>query len=465
MVFSSVIFLFCFFPLTFLGYYLIRKEFRNTWLLIASVIFYAWGEPKYVFLILLSTAINYYLALVTDNQEEGFRRKVALAVSVVYNLGILVYFKYSVFFSDVLMDLAGIDLNGTFLVSKTAMPIGISFFTFQILSYQIDVYRRSVPVQKSISKLALYILLFPQMIAGPIVRYIDVANEIENRDVSVNDVYEGIVRFMVGFSKKILLSNSVALIADYAYSNIGVSAALSWMGAVCYSFQIYFDFSGYSDMAIGMGRMAGFHFLENFDRPYIAKNIREFWRRWHISLSSWFRDYLYISLGGNRKGIVRTYINLLIIFFTTGLWHGASFNFIVWGLYHGFFMCIERMGFANILKKLPKVLCHVYTLFIVLIGWVFFRADTLADAVQVIATMFTFTNWNTAALLSIMTIEKIFFLIVCLIIIVLPYNKIRARFSGPAYEMIYAAAEFVIFIFAMLYTIGTDFNPFIYFRF
>lgn len=465
MVFSSVIFLFCFFPLTFLGYYLIRKEFRNAWLLIASIIFYAWGEPRYIFLILVSTSVNYYLGLVTDNQEDGIRRKVAVAVSVIWNIGILVYFKYSTWFADIILSTMNIDLNGTFLVSKTAMPIGISFFTFQILSYQIDVYRRHVPAQKSISKLTLYILLFPQMIAGPIVRYIDVANEIDNRDISTNDVYEGIVRFMVGFSKKILLSNSMALIADYAYSNIGISAALSWLGAICYSLQIYFDFSGYSDMAIGMGRMAGFHFLENFDRPYISRSIREFWRRWHISLSSWFRDYLYISLGGNRKGMVRTYINLLIIFFTTGLWHGASFNFIVWGLFHGFFMCVERLGFGNTLKKVPKPIGHVYTLLVVLIGWVFFRADTLSDALQVIATMFTFTNWNAAALLSIMTKEKIFFLIVGLIILVLPYNKIRSRFNGPVYQAIYAAAEFVFFIIAVLYTIGTDFNPFIYFRF
>lgn len=462
MVFSSVVFLFCFFPVVFLGYYLVGDRLKNGLLLIASAVFYAWGEPKYIFLILLSTIVNYFLGFRIDSQQ-GNGKKIVLAGTVLFNLGILAYFKYSSFFAQVLYSLTNIDLNQSILVSKSAMPIGISFFTFQILSYQIDVFRGEVPVQKRLSNLALYIMLFPQMIAGPIVRYSDIQQEIENRSVNMEEVYLGLKRFMLGFSQKILISNTMALAADYAYTHIGISAALSWVGAVCYMLQIYFDFSGYSDMAIGMGRMLGFHFAENFNYPYVAASMRDFWHRWHISLSTWFRDYLYIPLGGNRKGVVRTYLNQLVVFFATGLWHGASFNFVVWGLYHGVFLCAERMIGTERLKKLPQFFMHLYALLVVLFGWVLFRADSLADAWTVIVMMLSPAKWNWQAILPI--INKEFLLVFAVAIFCaggIP-SKLSAvkKFPEAVKDVMYGA----MFVLSILYMVGTDFNPFIYFRF
>lgn len=464
MAFSLPVFIFVFFPVTFVEYYLIQDRFKNIWLLVASIFFYAWGEPKYVILILLSTLVNYYLGLVIDNQNASLRRKVALTVSILFNIGILVYFKYSTFFAEIVQSLIGLELEGTFLVSRSPMPIGISFFTFQILSYQIDVYRRNVPAQKCLYKLALYIMLFPQMIAGPIVRYSDIAEEIEHRNISLALAYSGLKRFMLGFSKKIIISNAMGAVADYAYSNIGLSSALSWLGALCYMLQIYYDFSGYSDMAIGMGRMAGFHFQENFEHPYAASSVQDFWRRWHISLSSWFRDYVYIPLGGNRKGKIRTYLNLLVVFFITGLWHGASYNFIVWGMYHGLFLCLERIGGKDVLKKLPKPFVHLYTLFVVLIGWVFFRADTLGDAAAVIRIMFSPSRWNWPAILPVVNKENVFFLVVSVLLMCgIPQRVIdTVQRRAVILEDICILIAFTI---GLLYMVGSDFNPFIYFRF
>lgn len=461
MVFSSSIFAFLFFPVLFSLYYLFKDKYKNALLLVASIIFYAWGEPKCVFLILFSIIVNWYLGMVLDAQQEKKRRIIALIVAVIYNLAVLVFFKYSVFFSDILKTTFGIDLSDTFLVSKTAMPIGISFFTFQILSYIIDVYYKKVPCQKSVNKLALYILLFPQMIAGPIVRYIDVANEIDNRTISHENVVNGLKRFMYGLAKKVLLSNSVALIADNAYANIGVSGALSILGGLAYMLQIYYDFSGYSDMAIGMGEMAGFHFLENFNKPYQAVTIQDFWRRWHISLSSWFKDYLYIPLGGNRKGTARTYLNLLIVFFITGLWHGASFNFIVWGLYHGAFQIIERLGLRKALEKLPKAVGKIYTLLVVYIGWIFFRAETLTDALKVIASIFNFKSFNWNAVIPYVDAEGLLFLIIALFGITQLSDRIRAKTP----QIVRSVGLFVAFGIALLYMVGSNYNPFIYYRF
>lgn len=461
MVFSSVVFVFLFFPILFLLYYLVKDEYKNALLLAGSIIFYAWGEPKYVFLILFSIFVNWYVGMMIDAQEEKKRRIVALFVGVIYNVAILVYFKYSVFFAGIVNSTFGIDLTDTFLVSKTPMPIGISFFTFQILSYLIDVYYKKVPCQRSIKKLGLYILLFPQMIAGPIVRYIDVVNEIDNRTISRENIVNGLKRFMFGFSKKVLLSNSVALIADNAYASIGSSGALSILGAVAYMLQIYYDFSGYSDMAIGMGEMAGFHFLENFNKPYQAVSVQDFWRRWHISLSSWFKDYLYIPLGGNRKGTARTYINLLIVFFVTGLWHGASFNFIVWGLYHGVFQIIERLGLKKALEKAPKVVGKVYTLLVVFIGWIFFRADTLSDALNMIGSIFNFAQFNWREILPCLNAEHLFFLVISLFGVTQLSDKVREKIPQTI-RTIALAATFAI---ALLYMIGSSYNPFIYFRF
>ena len=384
MVFSTPIFLFLFLPAVLVLNYIIPKKYiaaKNVVLLIASLFFYAWGEPKNVLLMLLSIAVNYVCGLLLgrfDSDEK--KRKVVLWASVVFNLGLLFFFKYFSFVT-----------GGLFPVIK--LPIGISFFTFQIMSYTIDVYRRSVEPQKSLLKLALYISLFPQLIAGPIVRYIDVEKQLTYRECTAEKTARGMIRFSMGLAKKVIVSNTVAAICDGIFGSTNtVPAFTAWVGVICYALQIYFDFSGYSDMAIGMGHMLGFDFLENFNYPYVSCSVQEFWRRWHISLSSWFRDYLYIPLGGNRRGKVRTYINLIIVFACTGLWHGASLSFIVWGLWHGLFLVIERLGFKKVLDKLPKFIGWIYTMLVVLVGWVFFRADTLPAAMKYLGEMFSFSG-------------------------------------------------------------------------
>ena len=385
MVFSSTLFLFAFLPATLVGYYLIRRELRNVFLLVMSLIFYAVGEPHFVIIMMSSIAANYVFGVLIHYVEgkSGLRRLfMILAVGV--NLGILFYFKY--------YDFAVTNLNGTGLfhlpLRHIALPIGISFFTFQGMSYVLDVYMGKAPAQKNPLNVALYIALFPQLIAGPIVRYSDVNVEIIQRQETIEDFSSGVKRFSMGLAKKVILANNFALLADQAFSTSpeALGAGLAWLGALAYTLQIYFDFSGYSDMAIGLGRMFGFHFRENFDHPYTAPTMQMFWRRWHISLSSWFRDYVYIPLGGNRRGNV--YLNQFIVFFLTGLWHGASWNFVFWGLWHGFFLTIERLlrGRGKNLQ-IPKAVTWIYTMLVVMIGWVFFRAPTMQVGVNYVRCM------------------------------------------------------------------------------
>ena len=330
------------------------------------------------------------------------------------NILLLVYFKYANFFEESLKDI-GI-LEQTSLV-KIILPIGISFFTFQGMSYLIDVYYQKVRPQKNLVSLGLYISMFPQLIAGPIVRYIDVEKQIsEDRVFNWERFSEGTQRFIKGLFKKVVIANQMGFIADFVFDgSIEVGPLSYWLGIVCYAFQIYFDFSGYSDMAIGLGKMFGFDFLENFNLPYISQSIKEFWRRWHISLSSWFRDYLYIPLGGNRKGTARTYTNLLIVFFITGLWHGASWSFIVWGLYHGFFLILERLGLEDLLGKIPRLFRHLYAILVVLLGWVFFRAETLSAGLSYIGGMFSFNN-NYDEVLQLMTPYLMFVLLLAIVL-------------------------------------------------
>ena len=326
MVFSSEIFLFVFLPITMLCYF-IFKPCRNLILLLASLLFYAWGEPVYVILMLVSIIVNYLLGLLIEAQESVKIRKLTLAFSCTLNLAFLGLFKYASFLIQNLA-LIGIEIKDP----EIRLPIGISFYTFQAMSYVIDIYRQKVPAQKSVFKLGLYISMFPQLIAGPIVRYSDIEQEIDNRHTTYNDFYEGSKRFMLGFSKKVLIADTVGKAADIAFGMNNLSMNMAWLGAIAYTIQIYFDFSGYSDMAIGLGRIFGFHFLENFNYPYVSTSVKEFWRRWHMSLSGWFKDYLYIPLGGSRCGKLKIYRNLIIVFLLTGLWHGASWNFVVWGL-------------------------------------------------------------------------------------------------------------------------------------
>ena len=405
MLFSSMIFLWFFLPLVFCSYYLIDKRFKNILLLISSIIFYAWGGVSYSLIMLSSIIINYIFALLIDKAIEDNNlknKKIYLALCIIINLSILGYFKYTNFIISIINSLSQ---NKIIELTNIVLPIGISFYTFQALSYVIDVYRGHNKAQKNIFNLALYISFFPQLIAGPIVKYHDIENQILNRNESLENIFYGIKRFIYGLSKKVILANMFALSCDEILKQPAdeLGTALVWCASVLYTLQIYYDFSGYSDMAIGLGRMFGFNFLENFNYPYISKSIKEFWRRWHISLSTWFKEYLYIPLGGNRKRKLFTYINLLIVFFATGLWHGASYNFILWGLFHGFFLVIERIFLGKLLEKNKlKFINHIYVIFVFVIGWVLFRADDLKHAFELYKLMFSYKE-------SIYTVRYFFY--------------------------------------------------------
>ena len=398
MVFSNAVFLFIFLPAVLLGYYLLRGKARNYWLLAVSLVFYAWNKPSFLWILLTSILVNYTGALLVEQTKRKGIKRLWLVLSVVANLGLLFYFKYFNFSISILEKL----LSRNIAVAEVILPIGISFFTFQGLSYVVDVYRQEVPAQKNPFKLGMYISLFPQLVAGPIVRYKDVAAEIDDRKVTLDDFADGVRRFVIGLFKKIILADTLAVTANAMFgrdpSMNGV--AFAWLGIICYSLQLFFDFAGYSDMAIGLGRMFGFHFLENFNYPYISKSITEFWRRWHMSLSTFFRDYVYIPLGGNRK---RVYLNVAIVFLLTGIWHGAAFTFIFWGIWHGFFNMAERV--LRTRKKEEKtipvwrkifssLLSHGYTLLVVLIGWVFFRATGLRTGAKYVLSLFGLFNHN-----------------------------------------------------------------------
>ena len=405
MLFSSMIFLWFFLPLVFCSYYLIDKRFKNILLLISSIIFYAWGGVSYSLIMLSSIIINYIFALLIDKAIEDNNlknKKIYLALCIIINLSILGYFKYTNFIISIINSLSQ---NKIIELTNIVLPIGISFYTFQALSYVIDVYRGHNKAQKNIFNLALYISFFPQLIAGPIVKYHDIENQILNRNESLENIFYGIKRFIYGLSKKVILANMFALSCDEILKQPTdeLGTALVWCASVLYTLQIYYDFSGYSDMAIGLGRMFGFNFLENFNYPYISKSIKEFWRRWHISLSTWFKEYLYIPLGGNRKRKLFTYINLLIVFFATGLWHGASYNFILWGLFHGFFLVIERIFLGKLLEKNKlKFINHIYVIFVFVIEWVLFRADDLKHAFELYKLMFSYKE-------SIYTVRYFFY--------------------------------------------------------
>jgi len=452
--------------------YLIKPKLSNIWLFIASFFFYAWGGLKFALIVLFSTVINYILGLYLDKCKKNRLRLLILIFGVSFNLGILVFFKYFNFITDNINGLIRIfnpDFN--LVVPNIPLPIGISFFTFQIMSYIIDVYRKAISAQKSIVNLSLYVFLFPQLIAGPIVRYIDIETQIVDRMVDLNKFNSGLYRFTIGLIKKVIIANNMALVADFAFNNYNkLNTPIAWFGIVCYALQIYFDFSAYSDMAIGMGKMLGFDFLENFNYPYISKSIKEFWRRWHISLSTWFKDYVYIPLGGSKKGNYKTYRNLIIIFLLTGFWHGASWNFVIWGLFNGIFLLIERIGFEKILMKIPRTLQHIYALLVVLFGWVFFRAADLESAINYLKQLALFNFDGSEAILEIINLEIIVTLVLALIFST-PFakylnDKINKTFKN--FNVIHGFKEIgicLMFILAICYVIGAKFNPFIYFIF
>lgn len=466
MVFSSNIFIFCYLPIVLTIYYLIKEKYKNIFLLLASIFFYFWGEGKNVFIILLSILINYSMGLILNCVQNKVRRKLVLALSVILNLGLLFYYKYFNFFVDSLNEIAGTDI----VVETIILPIGISFFTFQGLSYVIDLYWNRVSVQKNPLKIALYISLFPQLIAGPIVRYKDVAAQIDKRKESIWAFSEGIYRFTTGLGKKIIFANGVGIIADEIfnapYSEHSVITV--WLGIICYTLQIYFDFSGYSDMAIGLGRMFGFEFLENFNLPYISMSIKEFWRRWHISLSSFFRDYVYIPLGGSRQGNV--YFNLFVVFMLTGLWHGASWNFVVWGIWHGIFIVAERINsnYHFIKVKMPGIIKYVYTMLVVMIGWVIFRADTLEYAVGYIRRMFGADTVSTIFFQTgyYLNPYRIFIIAISVIISMGGFCKLNKTIMKCKYYIpIRNIFTIVALLICIVYVMNATYNPFIYFRF
>jgi len=440
--------------------------------MLVSLLFYAYGEPVYVLLMLFCTFWNYICTL-QFSKREGKSRKAILLTTCVVDLAILAVFKYTGMIVTSINGATGADIP----VPEIILPIGISFFTFQAMSYTVDVYRGNAKAEKNFLKVLLYISFFPQLIAGPIVRYSDIADEIDNRSASAEDVAQGIRRFIIGLSKKVLISNALGLAVDsiYALDNSQVGMATAWIGAVAYMMQIFFDFSGYSDMAIGLGRMFGFHFRENFNYPYIASTIQDFWRRWHISLTNWFREYLYIPLGGNRKGKRRTWINRLIVFFCTGLWHGASWNFVIWGLYHGLFLTLETIATKEKVEKIPKAVRHVYVLLVVCVGFVFFRSETLPQAGNMLSAMFARPIWTPAVALATMEIinGSLILALILSFVFIFPIknilrDKVHALESAGA-KSFCTGLSYVISIGLLLVCImtlaGGTYNPFIYFRF
>lgn len=467
MVFSSMVFLCVFLPVVFLLYYSIPfLKFRNVLLIIVSLLFYAYGEPLYVLLMIISTMLNYILGRMLGQSEQRFR-KVILAFAVVCNLGILTFFKYA----DMIIATGNTLLKGDMKLLHLPLPIGLSFFTFQAMSYVIDVYRGEVEYQKNYGNVLLYISFFPQLIAGPIVKYHDIQEQIMHRTGSLEQIAGGFRRFISGLGKKVLISNAMAVTADAVFgaSVEELSICSAWIGALAYMMQIYFDFSGYSDMAIGLGHMFGFSFLENFNYPYISRNIKEFWRRWHISLSTWFKEYLYIPLGGNRKGKVRTCINKIIVFLCTGLWHGANWTFVVWGIFHGIFLLVEEV---LPIRKLPKILGHLYSVFVVCIGFVIFRADTLLQGAGVIGKMFT--GWNFSGNQTAFAVEQLtpVFLVMFAAAFIgcMPIGPyIKKKVAGTNAEMVLRPVSYVfsllLLVLCMFSLASGSYNPFIYFRF
>jgi len=489
-LFTEPTFLFLFLPILLALYFAgdlsrlvrggpsVHGEYGNWLLLVASIIFYAKGGGVFTWLMLGSIAFNYWMAIAVDRaratSERAAKRRVAFAVTV--NLIVLGVFKYANFFVDNVNAVIASFGGSPFAATEILLPIGISFFTFHAISYVVDVYRRQASAQKSPVHAALYLLLFPQLIAGPIIRYKDIADQLARRVLTLEDFSEGVRRFVIGLGKKVLIANVVAVPADRIFTmpHNQLHVIPAWIGIVCYTLQIYFDFSGYSDMAIGLGRMFGFRFPENFRWPYIADTVQDFWRRWHMSLSSWFRDYLYVPLGGNRGSSASMYRNLVTVFFLCGLWHGASWNFVIWGLFHGVFLVVERLGLAAAIKRLAPPLRHAYLLLVVMIGWVFFRADTLPGAITFVKALFGFVNPDpTPFTLTYYLTPEVLLAIGAGIIGSMPLFSalgrwratIGERWSGFGLDLASTAALMLVLVAAVMQMAARTYNPFIYFRF
>jgi alginate O-acetyltransferase complex protein AlgI len=483
MVFSSPLFLFLFLPVVLTVYVALPGiKARNFWLLLMSLGFYAWGEVNFIFLLLASTLMNYSLGLWVDRSQKAGGRKCAVAVAVFVNIGLLAFFKYADFAVNLVNALLVLAKIPAIPAPHISLPIGISFFTFHALSYVIDIYRRKWRAATDPQDVALYIFFFPQLIAGPILRWSSIGPQLAERTASLEKFAEGIRRFTGGLAKKVLIANTVAVPADQIFSLPAdqLSTPDAWIGILCYTLQIYFDFSGYSDMAVGMGKMFGFQFLENFNFPYLSQSIREFWRRWHISLSTWFRDYLYIPLGGNRVSETRTGLNLIVVFFLCGLWHGASLTFVVWGLYHGFFLTLERTRFSQLQEKLPQSLRQLYAIFVVMMGWVIFRADTFAAAGNYFHALFGLSHGSEAQpYVQYLAVQTVVAIVLGILFSGPIWDKTKEAggrlkqstpvIYRPALQVVGSSMELglmiVLLIVSAAWLAGGTYNPFIYFRF
>ena len=464
MVFSKPIFLFGFLPIVLLLYYIAPRRLRNTVLFAASLIFYAWGEPKLVLLMIATIVVDYCAGLMIERFSEKKKASRAILVAaLVINLGLLGIFKYANFMIESINALVG----GNIGLLNIVLPIGISFYTFQSLSYVIDVYKKVVPVERNILNFATYVTLFPQLIAGPIVQYKTIADELSERQESFALFSEGIWRFAVGLGKKVIIANQIGSVwTEISGSPESLTVGKAWIGALAFTFQIYFDFSGYSDMAIGLGKMFGFNFLENFNYPYISKSITEFWRRWHISLGTWFKEYVYIPLGGNRKGLKRQIFNILVVWMLTGLWHGASWNFVVWGLYFGLILVLEKAFLLKIFAKIPVAFAHIYSILLIVFGWVIFECGSMGEIINYFRSMFgvgvsfwsndtTYILCNTLLLFAVAAVCSTHLGKVV-------KAKLSVRFKNGYWECAIVA---VLLLLSLVFLAGDSYNPFLYFRF
>ena len=473
MVFSSLLFLFRFLPAVLLLYYIAPRKIRNLVLFLFSLLFYAWGEPKYVFLMLFSITMDFFMGQMVAKSKARNNRKAAkrfLTISIVVNLSILAFFKYADFIIGTINSVAGLSLP----MLSVPLPIGISFFTFQTMSYVIDVYKGATKVQKNWVNCGTYVSMFPQLIAGPIVQYKTIAEQMEHRKENASDFAEGIHRFLLGMGKKVLLANTIGLLCDavMALEITQVPVLTAWLGAIAYTFQIYFDFSGYSDMAIGLGKMFGFHFLENFNYPYISRSITEFWRRWHISLSSWFKEYVYIPLGGNRRGVLLQARNILVVWMLTGIWHGASWNYVLWGVYYGILLMLEKFLLKPVLKHLPGVLQNVYTMVLVIFGWVLFKCEDLSYCFSYLKAMVGgfHAGWigrESMYLLRNYGVLLVILLFGCTMIPKKMGQRITGKFGETSWIGLFLRIVWYggIFLISLAYLVDATYNPFLYFRF
>ena len=475
MVFSSLTFLYIFLPIVLIIYYIVPKNCRNLFILLSGLFFYAWGEPIYVVIMIASTLIDYFAGLIIYKAgDRKLLRRLALIVSVVMNLSLLGFFKYSGFIVENINNIFGTSYGAP----TSLLPIGISFFTFQSMSYTIDLYRGNINVQKNPITFAAFVTLFPQIVAGPIVRYEDIATELDDRVVDIDMIWEGIIQFAIGLGKKVLIANNIGVVWDNikAMELSELPVATAWLGIGAYTLQIYFDFSGYSDMAIGIGKMLGFHFPKNFDYPYMSKSISEFWRRWHITLSAWFKSYVYFPLGGSRKGLKRTILNLAIVWLLTGIWHGASWNFILWGVLYGVLIIIEKLvktflqkkDRLYILEKIPSFIKRVYTIVLVMLGWVLFDTSTISEAFSYMGRMFSFgsTFYDSYTIYILINFGVLF------VIAIIGSTNILKRSVLAIEKRVPALTNYggIIFMAAVLllstaYLVDAGYNPFLYFNF